>query len=116
MMRNTIQFQQKRNNAQLVVTLTSIGLLILTFITIFSIGAHLGDGTPYSTGFETGKLVAKILHSVTFKISLVLGSTSALLLSWYRNKSILWAFLHAILSWSYIFYFTLTRRQNKGIN
>jgi hypothetical protein len=39
-----------------------------------------------------------------------LGSVIAVVASWDRNKSILWAILHGILSWIYVIYFALTRR------
>ena len=39
-----------------------------------------------------------------------LGSARAVVLSWHRNRSILWAILHGILSWIYVIYFDLTRK------
>ena len=38
-----------------------------------------------------------------------LGSVIAIVASWDRNKSILWAILHGILSWFYVIYFAFTR-------
>ena len=38
-----------------------------------------------------------------------LGSILAIVLSWSRNSSILWAILHAILGWLYVIYFVFTR-------
>jgi len=43
-----------------------------------------------------------------------LGAVIAVVCSWQRNKSILWAILHGILSWIYVIYFALTRRPNEG--
>ncbi len=40
----------------------------------------------------------------------VLGSVIAVVCSWQRNRSILWAILHGICSWFYVIYFALTRR------
>ncbi|MCB9310653.1 MAG: hypothetical protein H6567_11400 [Lewinellaceae bacterium] len=37
------------------------------------------------------------------------GSVIAIVASWSRNKSVLWAILHAILGWFYVIYFVLTR-------
>ena len=37
-----------------------------------------------------------------------IGSALAMILSWDRSKSILWAILHGILSWVYVVYFALT--------
>ncbi|MEJ5054468.1 hypothetical protein [Sphingobacterium sp. MYb382] len=38
-----------------------------------------------------------------------LGSAIAVVASWDRNRSILWAVLHGILSWFYVVYFAFTR-------
>jgi len=38
-----------------------------------------------------------------------LGSAIAVVCSWERNKSILWAILHGCLSWLYVIYFAFTR-------
>jgi len=38
-----------------------------------------------------------------------LGSAIAVVCSWQRNRSILWAILAGILSWIYVIYFALTR-------
>ncbi|WP_252723609.1 hypothetical protein [Winogradskyella psychrotolerans] len=38
-----------------------------------------------------------------------LGSVIAVVISWDRNKSILWAILHGIFSWLYVIYYALTR-------
>jgi hypothetical protein len=39
-----------------------------------------------------------------------IGSVIAVVCSWERNKSILWAILAAIFSWFYVVYFALTRQ------
>jgi hypothetical protein len=39
-----------------------------------------------------------------------LGSVIAVVCSWDRNHSILWAILAGILSWFYVIYFALTRK------
>lgn len=38
-----------------------------------------------------------------------LGSILAVVLSWTRNKSILWAILHACFGWLYVIYYAFTR-------
>jgi hypothetical protein len=38
-----------------------------------------------------------------------LGSAIAVVCSWQRNRSILWAILAGILSWIYVIYFAITR-------
>jgi hypothetical protein len=42
-----------------------------------------------------------------------LGSILAVVLSWHRNKSILLAIIHGILSWLYVIWFALTRREDE---
>jgi len=41
-----------------------------------------------------------------------LGSVFAIVCSWHRNHSILWAIVAGLLSWIYVIYFALTRRTN----
>lgn len=38
-----------------------------------------------------------------------LGSAIAVVCSWQRNRSIVWAIIAGILSWFYVIYFALTR-------
>ena len=38
-----------------------------------------------------------------------LGTVIAVVCSWQRNRSILWAILAGMLSWFYVLYFALTR-------
>jgi len=42
-----------------------------------------------------------------------LGSAIAVVCSWQRNRSILWAVLADFLSWFYVVYFALTRRADE---
>ena len=42
-----------------------------------------------------------------------LGSVLAVVVSWERNKSVLFAFLHGIFSWLYVLYFVLTRKKKE---
>jgi hypothetical protein len=42
-----------------------------------------------------------------------LGAAIAVVLSWHRNKSILLAIICGILSWLYVIYFALTRRDDE---
>ena len=45
--------------------------------------------------------------------AITLGSVLAVVCSWERNKSILWAILASIFSWFYVFYFALTREDRE---
>ena len=42
-----------------------------------------------------------------------LGSVIAIVCSWQRNRSILWAILAGIFSWLYVIYFALTRQPDE---
>ena len=42
-----------------------------------------------------------------------LGAAIAVVCSWQRNRSILWAIIAGILSWFYVIYFALTRRPDE---
>jgi len=42
-----------------------------------------------------------------------LGTVIAVVCSWQRNRSILWAILAGMLSWLYVFYFAVTRRPDE---
>ena len=43
------------------------------------------------------------------KAGIGLGSAIAVAISWSLHKSIVWAFVHGILSWFYVIYYALTR-------
>ena len=42
-----------------------------------------------------------------------LGSVIAVVCSWQRNRSILWAILAGIFSWFYVIYFAATRKPDE---
>ena len=42
-----------------------------------------------------------------------LGAAIAVVCSWQRNRSILWAIVAGVLSWFYVVYFALTRRADE---
>jgi hypothetical protein len=42
-----------------------------------------------------------------------LGSVIAVVCSWQRNRSIVWAIVAGLLSWLYVAYFALTRRPDE---
>ena len=54
------------------------------------------------------ELTSQATHTVT-QTGIGLGSAIAVVCSWDRNRSILWAILAGILSWFYVIYFALTR-------
>ena len=42
-----------------------------------------------------------------------IGISLAVVCSWQRNRSILWAILAGIFSWFYVIYFAITRRPDE---
>ncbi len=42
-----------------------------------------------------------------------IGSAVAIVCSWQRNRSILWAILAGVLSWFYVIYFAVTRKADE---
>jgi hypothetical protein len=61
-------------------------------------------------------IIAQIANQTTNTVAqtgIGLGSAIAVVCSWQRNRSILWAILAGILSWFYVIYFALTRRADE---
>lgn len=61
-------------------------------------------------------LIAEIANDSTTIVTsggIGLGSAIAVVCSWQRNKSILWAILAGIFSWFYVIYFAITRRPDE---
>jgi len=54
------------------------------------------------------------MHHTFIHSGIGLGSVIAVVLSWERNKSVLWAILHGIFGWFYVIYYVITRRRNEG--
>ncbi|WP_158837202.1 hypothetical protein [Polaribacter sp. L3A8] len=48
-----------------------------------------------------------------FKNGIGLGSVIAIVVSWDRNKSILYALLHGAFGWLYVIYFIIVRENDK---
>ena len=55
---------------------------------------------------------ASHIHQTVTQSGIGIGSALAIVLSWHRNKSILFAIIHGVLSWIYVIYFALTRSDN----
>jgi ABC-type Fe3+-siderophore transport system permease subunit len=61
-------------------------------------------------------LFAQDPSNVTYTVTqsgVGLGAVIAVVCSWQRNRSILWAMLAGILTWFYVIYFALTRRHDE---
>ncbi|WP_219921445.1 hypothetical protein [Rufibacter sp. XAAS-G3-1] len=50
------------------------------------------------------------VNNPVVKSGVGLGSVLAVVTSWTRNRSLLWAIFHAIIGWVYVGYFQITRR------
>jgi hypothetical protein len=57
-------------------------------------------------------IIAQAVNTAT-QTGLGLGSAIAVVCSWQRNRSILWAILAGILSWIYVIYFAITREADE---
>ena len=59
-------------------------------------------------------LLAEITHVQTVaQNGIGIGSAIAIVCSWHRNRSILFAALAGLFSWLYVLYFALTRRPDE---
>jgi hypothetical protein len=58
-------------------------------------------------------LLAQVTERIYVSNGIGLGAAIAVVCSWQRNRSILWAILAGILSWIYVVYFALTRQPNE---
>jgi hypothetical protein len=56
------------------------------------------------------EIVGTTATSTAAQSGIGLGSAIAVVCSWQRNRSILWAILAGILSWLYVIYFAMTRQ------
>lgn len=70
--------------------------LTLAFLLVGLIGLQAAGVPLLSTNEVTGGGIG-------------LGAILAIVLSWSRNNSILWAILHALFGWLYVIYFVFTR-------
>ncbi len=78
---------------------------IITFsllIVSCCLGAQTSHPALYQDQYST-------YRTVTYN-GIGLGSALAMVLSWDRNRSILWAVLHGLFSWIYVIYFAISRK------
>jgi hypothetical protein len=86
---------------------------------------------PILVGVRATSLVSEELRSISYMSMLLadggsttivtqsgigLGTVIAVVCSWHRNRSILWAILAGVLSWFYVIYFALTRRPDETLS
>ena len=58
-------------------------------------------------------LLAEIERTVYVSNGVGFGAALAVVCSWQRNRSILWAILAGIFGWFYVIYFAITRRPDE---
>ena len=56
-----------------------------------------------------GNVVGISSAEMTWGGGIGLGSILAIVLSWSRNSSVLWAIIHALFGWLYVIYFVISR-------
>ncbi|MGB0582080.1 MAG: hypothetical protein ACPGVU_20490 [Limisphaerales bacterium] len=59
-------------------------------------------------------ILAEVVHHTTTTVTqtgIGFGSVLAIVCSWDRNRSILWAILAGLFSWIYVIYFAITREE-----
>ncbi len=54
------------------------------------------------------------IQSAVVQEGVGLGTVIAVVVSWHRNHSILWAIFHGVCSWIYVIYFALTEAKQDG--
>ena len=62
-------------------------------------------------------MIAEIVRCGTQQVTqsgVELGAVIAVVCSWERNRSILWAIIAGVLSWLYVIYFFFTRHTGEG--
>lgn len=61
---------------------------------------------------EVAELTERTTETIT-QSGISMGAALAIVCSWQRNRSILWAILAGLFSWFYVIYFALTRRDDE---
>jgi len=108
-MTNSVKNQEKHRTTTENILVTLLILFLVVFAAMTFVAYLHGDGTPYATGYELGKMIGVLTGKITFNNGIGIGSVIAMLASWERNKSIRWVILHAVFGWLYVFYFIGTR-------
>ena len=50
-----------------------------------------------------------LLANTTFQTGVGIGTILAIVMSWTRNQSFIWACIHAFFGWLYVIWYILTR-------
>ncbi|MEO8862020.1 MAG: hypothetical protein ABI358_11390 [Ginsengibacter sp.] len=73
---------------------------LLSPLFLFSLFLIACNSSPYNSGY---------VQPVYVGPGIGLGTIIAVVISWSRNKSILWAIIHGILGWLYVIYAILVK-------
>ncbi|MDB4292365.1 hypothetical protein N9954_03100 [Maribacter sp.] len=103
---------QQKANSKIVLIISLVIFACIGFVTLSVAAYHHSDGSPYAMGYEFGGMLRSFLSFTTLKNGVGLGTLIAVHCSWERNKSILWAILHAAFGWAYVIYFATKRNAN----
>ncbi|GDY22833.1 hypothetical protein LBMAG56_41800 [Verrucomicrobiota bacterium] len=76
------------------------------------VGFARPGGKPDAVMILLAQISAQTTQAVA-QTGIGLGSAIAVVCSWQRNRSIVWAILAGILSWLYVVYFALTRKPDE---
>ena len=64
----------------------------------------------YGLVYPHNRSILAFMNPQIIQTGISFGTAIAIVCSWSRNQSILWAILHGFLSWVYVIYFAITRR------
>lgn len=78
------------------------------YISLFSFAVFICSTSSYAQEVIYQEEVRQVIRN-----GIGLGGVLGIVCSWQRNKSILWAILHALLGWAYVIYFVLTRKESE---
>ncbi len=71
-------------------------ILLTSFLSVLIVTLAIGQGYTSTAAYSVGSGIS-------------IGAVIAIVASWSRNKSILWAIIHAFFGWFYVIYYVITR-------
>ena len=105
----------KQRLATLALVCLAVGLCTAPYaqaaVTLLANAQFTGSSAGYYT--DLSGLNYPLENGVSASLLGGLGSAIAIVCSWQRNRSILWAILAGIFSWFYVIYFAATRKPDE---
>ena len=111
-MTNNIQESTKKERDDKVFNF--FGYFTITLFVLFIIIGFdylYGNYSINNTGLSIGERIVSVIESTTPTKRIGLGTIIAVLMSWDKNKSVLWALVHGTLGWLYIVYSLIVIRE-----